>query len=76
MSLEREDRLTQIARFEQQLEELHQRYNKLELRRTRLQQQVERVTQQYNKLKMRIEKYQQQLEQLIALFKEQIENDR
>jgi predicted nuclease with TOPRIM domain len=65
MPPDRESQQTQIARFEQQLEQLQQRYNRLDVRRIKLQQQLERLAGQFNNLEMRIDKYQQQLEHVI-----------
>ena len=65
MPSDRESNLAQIARFEQQLEQLQQRYNKLDARRIKLQGQLERLARQFNNLEARIDKYQQQLEHVI-----------
>lgn len=75
MSSDWELHLAEIARFEQQLEELQQRYNKLETRRTKIQRQLERLTQQAGNLDIRIDKYRSQLErvtkQQTSLLREQ-----
>ncbi|HLH60438.1 MAG TPA: hypothetical protein VKV20_02045 [Ktedonobacteraceae bacterium] len=92
MPADRESRMAQILRFEQQLERLQQKYNRLEIRRTQMQQQLDRLEQRYSTLEASINKHrqqlerimkqqapllreQQQLEQLIALLKEQNENE-